>query len=216
MKSNSLLFKCQCGNVRFALDGDPVLNCNCHCHSCVACCRYVGDKSDDGGKDRSGLSEEGGAALSFFRADQVGSLLPAASSSSLKELGCIKVGEGGKNLRLYTPCCYTMVGFAVPKCIGLNRNAIYYYNETTTTPKDGVAEFHHKPYQPPLPILNGRKRDAFDPSAVPDPSHSMYPLGFLFSLVKTGFNPFAAGFQNEQSTMFFPPISNAEVVDITW
>lgn len=184
-------FKCKCGAIQFELTGDPVLNCNCHCHSCVATCRYIDEKK--GGT--SGIKDHG-VAFSFFKPDQIGKL-----PDSLKELGAVKVGDNGKNLRLFAQCCGTSLGFANPKLIGLNRNAIY--------ENDG------KEYQPSDPVINGRKKDAFDQSIVPEPSHNMYPISFLLKMIGPMLNPFGPKF-GEDGKVFFPDLAKAETVEITW
>ncbi|CAB9514694.1 expressed unknown protein [Seminavis robusta] len=210
--STSMLFKCKCESVQFELSGEPLLDGNCHCHSCVACCRYVDEKHNKGG-GTTGIVNHG-AAFTFFKPDQ---LVKYTVADSVKRednnnngvLGAVKVGDSGKNMRLFTTCCGTMVGFALPKMIGLNRNCITVVNDNDN---------NNDPYQPADPIMNWRKNDAFDPSIVPEPSHKMVPISTMFSFMMPMMNPFGPKFdpKDENQKMFFPELDKAEIVEITW
>lgn len=135
--------------------------------------------------------------MSLFKSSQVefqSDELPA------DKFGCVKVGPKGKLIRLYTKCCGTMIGFALSKFMALNRNAIYN--------SDGSR------FEPAIPPHNLHRKNAFDPSLVPEPSYDAIPFKLmLLKVFPILINPFGRKINDKA---LFPQLDDAEVVDITW
>ncbi|KAL7526472.1 hypothetical protein ACHAXR_001506 [Thalassiosira sp. AJA248-18] len=185
-------FKCTCGQTQIKLSQEPVTVFCCHCHSCVASCKFVDAKGD--AKTSGILEDNGGSACAVFS--------PSAVDFTSKPdagLGAVIVGEKGKNARCYAKCCNTLIGFNIPKTMALNFNGMY--NE------DGSK------YQPPDPIKNWMKKHAFDPSKVPEPSYSMGPFLVICSFMMNMLNPFGAKFEELPMQV---DEKEYEVVPITW
>ena len=114
--------------------------------------------------------------------------------------GALKVGEAGRAIRLYCRCCNTLVFGVTRTVFAFNRNCIY--NE------DGSK------YEPAKPVLNIQKKNAFDPSMVPDPSVETWPpLRVIIPLAWKFFNPFVSTVKDKA---LLPDPKTAEVVPITW
>jgi len=94
-----------------------------------------------------------------------------------------------------------MVGFAHPKLMAFNRNAIY--NDS-----DG------SPFKPDTPPHNVHKKAAFDPSVVPEPSYDGIPFKLKLVFLPVLLNPFARPKLKDKA--LFPDVADSEVVEITW
>ena len=209
-------WSCKCGQIKANLKGKPVLSFNCHCHSCVAAAKFI-DKKRTTTNEKAGISiinSTGGVAISAFKANQV-----EFCTDLSEKLEFVRVGDNGEAWRSYTTCCGTQVtNFVTPKFIVLNRNAIAANveitkedesNITTTSATAAVMDNDNT-------ILNIQKKDAFDPTAVPEPSHEttpkLYTMKFIFSVV----NPCGSKKLQQYKELFPPTNEFAEVVPITW
>lgn len=187
-------FKCKCGEFQAKLTGEPLMDVNCYCHSCVACCRFVDEKHPGG---TTGLKDDG-AVFTAYKPSQIDFL----GADLTDTFGLVKVGPKGKFYRLYTKCCGTLaIPGAMSKFVSFNRNGIYN--------QDG------SPYVPAKPPLNLQKKNAFDPSLVPEPSHATFPMGMVCKIAMTMVNPFG-GPKLKEKALVSPNEEGAEVVEITW
>ena len=200
------IWKCQCGDVQLRLTGEPILNLRCHCHSCVACARYIDEKYNHNGTSMI-HSCGGGVCASPYAAGQVKVLTPLSTSDpssdgdTSSKLKFVRVGENGRIWRSYTTCCGTqLANMAKPGMIVLNRNAIYNQDGTKYEPRE-------------IP-LNINKKHAFDPDSVPKPSHDVAPPSVAFKFVKNIANPFGARFKDVPE--LFPAVDAVEVMPVSW
>ena len=114
--------------------------------------------------------------------------------------GALKVGEAGKTIRLYTRCGNTLVSRVTRNVFCFNRNCIYNVDGSKC--------------EPAKPVLNIQKKNAFDPSMVPDPSVEAWPpLKDMIPFAWKMSNPFGAKVKDKA---LFPDPKTAEVVPITW
>jgi hypothetical protein len=143
------------------------------------------------------LRKDGGCAFAIYTAKNVQftttPLTPAL-------FGAVKVGEAGEAKRLYSRCCNTLVFGMGRTFFELNRNCIY--------KEDGSN------YEPSKPVLNIQKKNAFEPSIVPDPAVETWPpLRVMIPLAWKLFHPFSSKVKDKA---LFPDPKTAEMVPITW
>jgi hypothetical protein len=113
----------------------------------------------------------------------------------------VSAGDKGTLCRAYTTCCGSQVINAIfPKLVVLNLNGI----------KNSDGSKYEAPNQP---LLNVNTKDAFDPSAVPEPKHKTAPFPAMLKFMGTMLNPFSKKLKNKEA---LPDASKAEVVPITW
>ena len=194
-------WSCKCGQVTASLAGKPVLEFNCHCHSCVAGAKFIADKTNHSGIPMIDETH-GGSCPSAYKASQVefcdGCLSDAETGTS--RLKFVRLGEAGEAWRSYTTCCGTqMTQCVMGGLIVLNRNGIR--NE------DGSK------YKPKKLPLNIQKGVAFEPSKVPEPNHETAPASYVPLFMWPAINPFGKKLTQKE---LFPDKSETEMVPITW
>uniref|UniRef100_A0A7R9Z569 CENP-V/GFA domain-containing protein n=1 Tax=Pseudictyota dubia TaxID=2749911 RepID=A0A7R9Z569_9STRA len=203
-------WRCGCGDLTFKIRGEPALNMNCHCHSCVAYARFVDAQSEKIGGDGKGtsiLSEGDGVAMACFWPDQVKITRDLASG----RLNFVKVGHDGKPRRSYAKCCGTAMMGAEPRMWALNRNCIF--EEDADSSGDDVL----RRYEPEDKVCNVMKKHAFDPEKVPEPSADTVGFGDMVTFFGVLMNPLGKKIEKDVLETFRPSAeSTVEVVPITW
>lgn len=163
------LYKCKCGKCQIKFAGEPVLNLNCHCHSCLAASKHISEKYPDG---TSAVVEGGGVGAALFRLVDV----VEADDLTDDQFGYVKVGDTGGNIRVYTKCCgsaVTISGGAAFPCnwIPIIRNGVVKASDGTT------------PYVPATPVPETQVKCAADPASVPEPKFNVVPPKLAFAFV---------------------------------
>lgn len=189
---------CKCGEIKANLKGEPVLNFRCHCHSCVAAARFIEEKTE--GKGTSILHPDGGGACaSPYAGHQVHFCTPLSTEEGKSKLKFVRY-ENGKAWRCYTTCCGSqMTNCIFPGLVVFNRN--------------GIKNADGTPYEPPHEVLNIQKANAFDPEAVPEPSHNTGPTSYTYKFLWPVVNPFSKKIKTSE---LFPDSSEAAIVPMTW
>lgn len=192
-------WECKCGQVKAKLKGEPILNFICHCHSCVGAAQFIEEKTKS-----SGISilhpDGGGACASPYSAGQVEFITDLSDETGTSKLKFVRVGDGGKAFRSYTTCCGSqMTNCVFPRLVVFNRN--------------GIKNADGTQFEPAGEVLNIQKNNAFDPSAVPEPSHPTGSFLFAMKFLAPVLNPFGKKLKNQE---LFPEDSATEIVPITW
>lgn len=198
---SDLVFKCGCGKVQVPLQGEPYLEGDCVCRSCVAAVKYIDEKKGTD-KSISCLSKDGtGMAISGYKLNQF-ELPPDL------DVGFVKVGEDGDKTRVYTKCCGTFTihggGHGWPFAMRMfNRNALYH--------KASGDQY----VSPDEPCVNFNAAHSFDPSAIPEPKADGAPDHFVPKFQAMA-NPDFDVEPYKQNPILFPDMAKAEVVPVTW
>lgn len=89
-------WRCECGNFKCRFVGEPELNANCYCQSCLSCAQYCDRR---GGKENVG--SDGLCVESVYFAWRQ---IYFSDFDAAEKLEYIKVGDDGKNFRSCTTC----------------------------------------------------------------------------------------------------------------
>ncbi|KAL3907149.1 MAG: hypothetical protein SGILL_008989, partial [Bacillariaceae sp.] len=201
IRSPTLYWKCGCGKLQLKIHGEPWSTAVCHCHSCVATCRFIDEKYADVKDHVSGLLE-GGSFGGFFKPNQI--TLLSEDLDDFPELGITKVGPKGKAVRKYVKCCGTRVGAVAKPFWCLNGNCLY---------EDAA---HTKKYAPSRSILHCQKNNSFDPEKVPPQAYGLAPISEILYLLGVLINPFGPSTDPSTLEKFDVDAETADVVPITW
>eukprot|EP00658_Telonema_sp_P-2_P032550 TRINITY_DN24073_c0_g1_i3.p2 TRINITY_DN24073_c0_g1~~TRINITY_DN24073_c0_g1_i3.p2 ORF type:complete len:151 (+),score=29.97 TRINITY_DN24073_c0_g1_i3:170-622(+) len=144
----------------------------------------------------------------------VGSEMCIRDRLHTEQLGTVKVGEKGTNVRSYTRCCNTLLFTAGGKSFPgafrpMNRNCIR-NNDSDDSPFVPVGD-----------VPNVQAASAFVPEEVPEPRHSSLPCGLLCGFIggicrakcccdRSGVLADDPAIQSD------PESADVEVVPITW
>ena len=105
---NKLIFKCKCGAIQATLQGLPVQNVNCHCHSCVSSAKSIESNPTFNGFS---LLDVGGVAYANFRWRNINFTTPDMTSNEARDkISFVKIGEKDKVARSYCTSRGTMLG----------------------------------------------------------------------------------------------------------
>jgi len=181
-------WKCGCGQVKLALEGEPYFNLDCHCSACTPVSRYLDAKG--GGQGISAIVEGTGVAKAFYMLDKV-------TFVKGKELvRGVKLGQTGGNVRAYASCCGTLLIGDSPVPFAFRP-----FNRMAITEADG------SPYRPGQCWgCKGGGNSWYD--AIPEPKHPGDPAWLVAkveALQKPGHGLGGLGsFEGDPTPGFFP------------